>query len=215
MILHFWAYCAENKETTLTLDGEAVHSLRSVALWAIAALTAGDFDEMDTLSIAIRPYLFCIPLALINHGDIPLDLGLDPSESEEMSASFAEAIVARGLERHQGVLSFQTGKTIMMFIPLASGIGWRVWDCGHFLPCSHALCCSRGIEVAHIAIATHIILDLVAGIMLKKSSTRSNTNLPPFLVFIPRYPWISTCFQRQGMAIFWIRRFGTEGDKSR
>jgi hypothetical protein len=97
----FHVYQVPDEERALMLENNGVHILRWVAPWALTVLENADFYELDASFKAIRPYVFCVPLAVRHNVGIPLGLVLGPSETEEMFRMFADALIEKGFDREQ------------------------------------------------------------------------------------------------------------------
>jgi hypothetical protein len=92
--------------------------MRWIAPWALDALRNADFYELDASFKAIRSYVYCVPLAIIRNVGVPLGLVVGPSESEEMFASFADGLIAKGMEReclHAIALLSDEGKALLAY----------------------------------------------------------------------------------------------------
>jgi hypothetical protein len=99
---HIYFYGAgEGREDGFMFEGQAVHSLRWVAPWAVDAFRGADFYELDASFKALKPYVYSVPLAVSKNVGIPLGLVLGPSESTEMFQIFAEGLIEHGLEMGQ------------------------------------------------------------------------------------------------------------------
>jgi hypothetical protein len=75
-------------------DGADLVSLCWITGWAMEAFDRAQFIELDCSWKAVKPYAYCIPLAIINNEALPLGLILTPTECLQTYKWFFEDLAA-------------------------------------------------------------------------------------------------------------------------
>jgi hypothetical protein len=88
------------KELPLTRDTENVVTFVWIAPWALDEFQKCNFVELDTSFRALRPYVYCVPMAIRSNESFPLGILVGPSESIEFYNLFFHAM--RSLIRDKG-----------------------------------------------------------------------------------------------------------------
>jgi hypothetical protein len=132
----------------LSYAGQEVVTFTWLGSWALEVLRRAQYLELDCSFRAIKPYVYCIPEAIIANVGIPLGLVIAPSERMDVFSMFADLLFTQGFAPEE-----------LQRIPLLSDEGaalkkyarrYHLW---HFLCYRHLLeCLGSGTVVALLAL---------------------------------------------------------------
>ena len=80
----------EDSKYSLMFNNKHVHSLVFLDFRCSAVIEKTNFLELDCSFYAVEPYIYCMPLAIINNESLPLGLSVGPSESLQIYSQFYE-----------------------------------------------------------------------------------------------------------------------------
>jgi hypothetical protein len=81
-------YISRTCSKYLPWDEANMFSLRWIARWAESVLNSADYYQLDASFHALPPYVYTIPIGMIQTEAFPIELALGPTEKLEMFNSF-------------------------------------------------------------------------------------------------------------------------------
>jgi hypothetical protein len=84
---------------TFSFGGREIVTLAWFAPWAISVLHDADYYELDCSFMALKPYIYSIPLAIKANVGIPLGIVIAPSERREIYSIFSHLLAEKGFSR--------------------------------------------------------------------------------------------------------------------
>ena len=74
-------------------NGKPVQTLCWIAEWAFDSFSfSRKYLQLDASFYALQPYVFCVPLLIINNASLPLGIIIGPSEHQNLFSEFFDLI---------------------------------------------------------------------------------------------------------------------------
>lgn len=86
----------------LIFDNKSIQTFCWISKWAIYSILpfGKRYIQLDASFYALSPYVYCVPLAIINNASLPLGLVIGPSEHQNLFNEFFNLLESYNLLFH-------------------------------------------------------------------------------------------------------------------